>query len=725
MQNKKLVFLAAFAAAISIPADGQVVTSRESRALSDTLKEVVVTGTGTEHLLRNAPVQTEVISRKMIEDFGGKSIEEILGGLTASFAFNEGDMGSQMQLNGLGNNYILILIDGKRIHGDNGGENDLGLINPNNIERIEIVKGAQSALYGSDAMAGVINIITKKPHTDGLLIENTTRYGNYNDIRQYNGVGIKLGKVQSMTSFQLQHSDGWQNTKEEWAEAHLLEDSRNYTVNKYTNWQVAEKLTYSPKEGIDLYAEGSYYKKGIYRPQDGVHASCDVYTYDLRYLNAGAAIGGKWLLDPKRKSVSDFVQLDIDWNKHEYYYEYTANTLEDGYYNGQLTHYYPYFPGQTNTQSDQHRLMANLKGVFHLPYSNTLNTGAEYRYDYLKAPMRVKGGKANDYTAAIYAQDEWDMVRNLNVTAGIRLIENKSFGFHATPKISTMLSMGDFRLRAGWSMGFKTPTPKELGYHYQKAMGAKLYYYLGNENLKPQTSNYYSCGLEYRRNDVSISVTGYINRLKDMITLVNVPVTELPDNATSEFMGDGSGDITPRMYLNAEDAKTRGIDISAMWHIGEELTIGGGYTYLDTEANTYDSEKDVMKKVVIDGMAHNKWNGYITWSHRFSAPYRISVNLTTRGSSKRYYENDGNGKAFQIWRLNTTHDLGNGKTMTYRLEAGIDNIFNYIDKTPRPYHLGTKTAGRTFFVACILKLNTGKKISNIKSIQKELQNEED
>ena len=78
--------------------------------LTDTLKEVVITGTGTQHLLKNAPVQTEVITRKMLDSYGGKSIEEILGGLTASFAFNEGDMGSQIQLGGLGNSYILILM---------------------------------------------------------------------------------------------------------------------------------------------------------------------------------------------------------------------------------------------------------------------------------------------------------------------------------------------------------------------------------------------------------------------------------------------------------------------------------------------------------------------------------------------------------------------------------------------------------------------------------------
>ena len=179
------------------------------------LDEVVVTGTGTEHLLKDAPVQTEVISGKTLRHFAGKSIQEMLGMLTSSFDFNEDDMGSQIQMNGLGNNYILILIDGKRIHGDVGGQNDLGLIDPQNIEKIEIVKGASSALYGSDAIAGVVNIITKKHDQEGLLLENTSRIGSYGDIRQHNGIGFSFGKWSSYTNFQLQHSDGWQNTATE------------------------------------------------------------------------------------------------------------------------------------------------------------------------------------------------------------------------------------------------------------------------------------------------------------------------------------------------------------------------------------------------------------------------------------------------------------------------------------------------------------------------------
>ncbi len=695
--------------------------SADAQESIDTLKEVVVTGTGTEHLLKNAPVQTEVISRKMLDTFGGKSIEEILGGLTASFAFNEGDMGSQMQLGGLGNTYILILIDGKRMHGDVGGENDLGLIDPHNIERIEIVKGAQSALYGSDAMAGVINIITKKHDKEGLYLENTTRYGSYNDVRQHNGVGFKLGKVQSMTNFQLQHTDGWQNTAEEWAEGKVLTDSRNKTVNKYTNWQIAERLTYSPIKNLEFYADGTYYTKHINRPQDGLHPSCDVYTYDLMYRNASAAIGSTYKLNKH-----DVLTLDIDWNKHAYYYDYTATTLTDGYDPlGNFTHYFPYFAGQKNLQSDQQRMMAHLKGVFTLPYDNQFSAGIEYRYDYLNAPMRTATGTASDWTTALYVQDEFNLIKWLNLTAGLRLNENQGFGFRATPKVSAMFSFGDFRIRGGWSQGFKTPTTKELHYRYLHVMGSSTFFNMGNTDLKAQTSNYYNVGTEYRGKKLTVSVTGYWNRLDNMIALVNVPVSEIPKDVTSAFVGDGSGEVIARKYKNMEDARTCGVDVNISYKITSELTLGGNYSYLDTEAHQYDASKNRLKEVTIDGMAHHKWNASATWQHRFSPKYRLGINLSTRGSSKRYYQNNGNGREFQIWRINTTHDFGRAdRKLSYRLEAGIDNLFNRVDRTMHPLHLGTTSAGTTLFATFSIKFRQGKELSLRTSSRKSSSNED-
>ena len=715
--------------------------------IGDSLQEVVVTATGTRHLLRDVPVHTEVITSNMLRQYGGKSLEDILSGLTASFAFNEGDMGSQMQMNGLGNNYILVLIDGKRIHGDVGGENDLSLIDPHNIEKIEIVKGAQSALYGSDAMAGVINIITKKHTEKGVYIDNSTRYGSHNDLRQHNTMVLAFGKFTSQTNFQLQRSDGWQNTAEEWAEGMVLTDSRNKTVNKFHNWQVAERLTYQPTKALQFYAEGSYYKKNILRPTNGRHPSCDVYTYDLRYNNASASVGGKWLLEnDKIKDEGDnYLTLDIDWNKHAYYYDYTAKhydyvLLQGEEYGDQNGEWFsvPMLPGQSKLQSDQQRAMAQLKGIFHLPSNNTMNVGTEYRYDYLKAPERLGDSKsprttADDWTAALYVQDEFDLLKWLNITAGLRLVDNRNFGLRLTPKVSTMLAVGDFRFRLGWSQGFKTPTVKELHYRYLHLMGSSTFFNIGNTSLNPQTSNYYSASVEYRGRRLTASVTGYLNKLDNMIALVNVDVGEIPAGVTTAYLGDGSSKVQARMYKNMDDARTSGLDATLSYKVTKELTVSSAYSYLDTKANLYNTSKDIMTTVIIDGTAHHKWNASAIYSHAFSPAYKLGASLTTHGSSTRFYQNNGNGKAFQIWRLNTTHEFGakrhhHSSSLTshpFKLDVGIDNIFNYIDRTMRPYHLGTNTPGTTVYATLNIKFNYGKRIkNNIYSPKQKSNNEE-
>ena len=661
------------------------------------LQEVVVTGTGTQHLLKDAPVQTEVISHRQLQQFAGKSIEDILSGLTASFAFNENDMGSHLQMNGLGNSYVLILVDGRRLHGDNGGENDLSLIDPHNIEKIEIVKGASSALYGSDAIAGVINIITRKHREQGLMLENTSRVGSYGDIRQHNGIALNYGKFSSYTNFQLQHSDGWQNTSEEalsQTEYHIT-DSRNKTVNRHTNWQLAEHLTYQLTPKIELYADGSIYWKRIYRPC-GKHPGVDVKTYDMQYNNASISAGGKWKLNE-----TDVITLDADWKRHAYKYVYTDTTLTDGYVNGRFTNYFPYFPGDKELQSDQRLTQISLKGVFALPYEQMLSAGFDYRYDWLEAPMRVKGGKATDNTQAIYVQDEWALLNPLYLTAGLRLTRNEGFGTRLTPKLSAMLKLGELRLRATWSQGYKTPTPKELHYQYIRNMNG-VYLYLGNTDLKAQTSNYFGVSAEYTLGHLTMTLSGYYNKVDKMIALVTIPTSEAPGDLIVQY-----DPMRVRQYQNMEDAKTYGIDFTARYQT-KHFTAGGSYSYLDTKAHQYDSDHDVMQEVTIDGMAHHKANWYVTWNHDFSKLYHLGIGIYGRMSSKRYYQIDGNGKGYQIWRLATTHQFGKN----LRLEAGIDNIFNYIDKTPHGLHLGTTTPGTTVYASLTVRFNKGKKLNN-------------
>ena len=699
MVEKLTVGLLALCVALSVEAQSDIWRS-------DSLQEVVVTGTGTQHLLKDAPVQTEVITNKMLRQYGGKSLEDILSGLTASFAFNEGDMGSQMQLNGLGNSYILILIDGKRIHGDVGGENDLSLIDPQNIEKIEIVKGASSALYGSDAIAGVVNVITKK-HDEGLLLENATRVGSYGDVRQHNGLALRWGKLSSYTNFHMQHTDGWQNTATEYT-SHFepaVTDSRSMTVNRKTNWKIAERLTYLFCPNLELYMEGSYHQRAIYRPK-GKYPKYDVTYYDMQYKNASASFGGKWT--GKRSLLT----LDVDWNKHAYFHEFTSIVTTEGIdENGNLVLDFPYFPGQRQLQSDQQRVTAHAKGIFELPYSNRLSAGMEYRYDWLKAPTSIEGMEANDNTEAIYMQDEWQAALNkqakIQLTGGLRLVRNQQFGWHVSPKLSTMLSLGDLRIRANWSQGFKTPTLKEQRYRYIREMN-QIILFLGNMDLKPQKSNYFSLGAEYTAGPLTITATSYYNNVKDMITLVTIPHSQAPTEYRQQY-GETLNKV--RQYKNMESAKTYGVDMTARCVI-DQWSFGLGYSYLDTQAEVYNETTHQLDDVVIDGMAHHRGNAYATWNHRFGKTYALGIGLYGNMSSKRYYQINGDGKGFQIWRLSTTHDIGNSRWLTWRLEAGVDNIFNYVDRTDHGLHLGTTTPGTTVYATLTVRFRHGKNLKN-------------
>lgn len=672
------------------------VSAQSNVAMQDSIPEIVVTGTGTEHYLKDAPVQTEVISRKMLDSYAGATLEDILSGLCASFDFSAGDMGANMQLGGLGNGYILILVDGKKMHGDVGGQNNLGLIDPARIERIEIVKGAASALYGSDAIAGVVNIILKK-HRENILIENTSRGGSYGEFRQSNTVQFKVGKFTSSTNFQLKHSDGWQNTTYEDPNRYEypITNSINKTVNRYTDWQVAQRFDYQATKDLSLYADGSFYRKRIYRPC-GVP---DYKTYDFLYRNSSVATGGKLKL-----KNSNSIMLDINYDSHAYYYMYTRETWDKEYDDSGKEISFPYFPGDKGLQSDQSRLLLQLKGIFNLPYFNRLSVGTDTEINWLDAPRRLdEKDQVSDYTTSFYAQDEWTPIERLNITAGGRLTVNQNFGVRITPKVSALYKLGAFNLRATYSEGFKTPTLKELHYRYIRQMSI-ISLNLGNTELDPQTSRYVSGGLEYNGTRFSINVTGYCNWVDNMITLVTIPLSQAPGDLVVTY-----DPARVRQYQNMDDARTYGVDVNAKWTPVQSLTLTGGYSYLDTEANQYDEEDQVMKHVIIDGMAHHRATVSAIWTYAWRrSNYRLGIGVYGRIQSKRYYQDDGNGKAYNLWRLNTRHQFKLGKRWNAEVNAGIDNIFNYYETTYHSLNYGTTTAGRTFYGSLMIQFGQKK-----------------
>ena len=335
--------------------------------------------------------------------------------------------------------------------------------------------------------------------------------------------------------------------------------------------------------------------------------------------------------------------------------------------------------------------------------NNILSAGLEYQYDHLKSPRRIENGKASVFTASAYVQDEWNPTDRLNVTVGGRFVVHQEFGATFTPKVSAMYKLGDFNIRATYSNGFKAPTLKELHDDYITQIGGGPWkHYYGNKDLKPQKSNYYSASVEYHASNLQITVTGFYNRIKNMIAL-----TEIPTSAE-----DRLDEIEASMqHKNLSKARSFGGDISLTYQILSSLAIGGAYSYTDTKAQYTDDPADpnYMLYTPINGTSFHNTNWKLAWNHAWKK-YKLDVTLFGRYQSTRFYITDGDGKSYQLWRLNTRHNVLKKKKWNLDINVGIDNIFDYVDRTPFGRHRGTTSPGRTWYASFIVKFQNKHKL---------------
>lgn len=648
------------------------------------LKEVVVTGTGTERRITEAPVRTEVISQKKIKELGVADIEEALAALIPSFTYNRSDMGSNLKINGMKNDYILIMIDGKKLNGDIGGQSDLSRISLSQIEQIEVVKGASSTLYGSDAIGGVINIITRRNQYKSE-ITNNTRVGWYADINQSNSIALKTDKLSSTTTASYRHTDGWQNTRNEWHRNKLYNNSVTRTINNSTNYSVSEKISYQANQKLQLTAKGEFYEKWTSRPM-GV----PVWRLnDLYYRNQSYEAGANYNINDNGK-----LTFGATFDQINYYYDYNSREYSD--YFDENGNRIVYYTGDRVLQSSQEFVTINMKGVFNIGEHHTLNTGAEYKHENLKAPFRLESDRAAMYSSSIYIQDEWKANEKLIFTAGIRADKYRDVNINITPKLTSLYRAGSWNMRATLAKGFKAPTIKEMYYHYYASFMSTFKAYYGNTALKPQTSYYYSASIEKNHKNYSLNATIYYNQLRDVIALQTIPTSYEDKLALVE---------QTMKYVNMAKGYSTGFDISGDINLPHRIKLSAAYSYLDAKAQRTDDEAadDFMKYLKVNGTSHHHASVGASWNKTWKS-YRLMLALNGRYQSKSYYLTDGDAKSFNVWRLNTTHRIINSKTINMDASVGIDNIFNHIDRTPHGLNKAITSPGTTVFGALNIRI---------------------
>jgi len=624
---------------------------------SKSLGQVVVTGTGTSHHLKSAPISTELINKKDIQAVSSSDFSDMLTKISPSIDITPSAMGSFLTLNGLSNDFIVILIDGERAYGDVGGNIDLNRINIGEIDHIEIVKGASSLLYGSDAISGVINIITKHSHRK-FNLSNYSRYSKYSTYNQNNNLTLNFGKIASITNIGYKKSNGWQLTpydiekNSKTGEEELVETDA-MSQNAYRTNTYSQKLVYNITRKLSVYAKADYYLNDYIYPTS-------IKKYNLYHKDISYTLGAKFLLHDR-----DYISIDYKNDRYKYYHKYNQD-------------YKTYNVGQKSLEYEQGMGNLKLKYINSFSRSNKFTLGFDYLNEKLESQDRLdsENDKADVYTLAAYAQDEISIISNLSIVAGLRYINNKEFGSSFTPKISALYKLNKFNFRTTYGIGFKAPTLKEL--HYKYFVRSTMY--LGNIDLDPQKSRYSSFGVEYHNKKSNISITAYRNDVND---LINYKSLELSNEDIANKIK------YKKLQINIDKTRSQGIDIIFNTELIYGFTLAGGYSYVDA--------RNRKTGAVLDRVAFN----YATLNlgyHHSSTNYNFSANFSGRMQSKKHYVDSNNGKGYNIWKLTTNQEFKDTLGITFMLTAGIDNVFDYVDDVPYSKHRGTFNPGRTFFV---------------------------
>jgi outer membrane receptor for ferrienterochelin and colicins len=619
--------------------DGDVIVFRLSRALND-LEEVVVTGTRSERPLKDAPVITRVITSEDIRRLNPLDLQSLLEYELPGVQFgrHHGTGLPTLTFQGMDAGYVLFLVDGERVAGEGAADNvDFNRFDVDNIERVEVVRGAMSTLYGSNALGGVVNIITKDVRR--RLAGSASATVSSRDERKYAAsLGARRGGFSTLTSgsyrtrepFSLADAEGTTTVYETAGgrDSVVTGTPGKTDVSGYRVWQVNEKLGYNFNERLSVAATGSY------------------YSFRRSYLaslnNKKADLSDEYSVGARAKYIfNENHILELSYNRDHFdkYIDYVLtgrkeHTYRDVLNNARLA--YSLSPGE------RHHIVA----------------GAELNTERLMHYM-FRDTAANEVQNYVYyLQEEFRAMEGLSLVAGARLDYHSEYNLHVSPKVSAMYRRGAFTFRGGFATGFRSPSLKEL---YSEWDHQGMFTLLGNRDLKPEVSRQYSLSAEVNRGIFNATVSGYVNRFERKIVLQDVV--------------DDNGDYF-MVNMNSDEAKTAGIDMTARARFPFGLGLRASYAYVDDYAEVDGRNRSSVRPHTATFRAeYGQDIGKVRAHASLSGRWMCSVNVWSlnQGTGIYYYQKNA---ARSNWKLNLAGEFPRGIS----LMAGIDNIFNFKDK---------------------------------------------
>ncbi len=603
---------------------------------------VVVTGTRTAQPRGEAPVAVEVIDRQDLEDSGALTLDEALQehpGLDISYSY----LGATVRMLGMAPEHVLILVDGQRVVGRTGGAVDLSRYGVSGIERVEIVKGPSSALYGSDAMAGVIHIITRGA-SEPLSADVGVQVASRRTVGVQGHVGVARERWSASLYASGQLTDGYDLEPKDVATTgdavRLAEGGGSVSLRLTPDWRLTGRSSYliQDSRGIDASSTGAVFDRRNLTEVGDASLAAEGFLGPRIHLQATAY--GTVFRDQYDSDQRDSEALDA--------YEETREQL------GQLS-------VQANAWvGERHHLSAGVEGAHEQMVSDRLGAGGGDR-------QRL----------AVYAQDAWQVLDSpkLVLLPGARVDLDSWYGAFPTPKLSLRFDPVDrVVVRAGYGWGYRAPSFKELLLWFENpGVG---YAVTGNPDLEPETSRGGTLSVEATpREGLWLSAGVFRNDLRNLITIGTL---EEPDAGSPTLYG----------YVNVAEALTQGGELNARLALPWGVRADVGY------ALTYTLDKQLERP--LEGRALHRGTASVSWAHPGWGT-RAVVRSGLVGPRAFYVDQDGDGLEDRV-------DTAPYATLDARLEltvlrdaatlsAGVENLLDagdtaWLPMPPRTFTLG-------------------------------------